>query len=122
MGVEMRKGQTETQILSGNLVEDLLADLKDALLQLYGSRLHQLLLYGSYARGTARPGSDIDVAVILDEILRPWPEIDRTGPLVAQLSLKYGVTISLMPVRKADWEGNRTMLARGLHREGIAVG
>ena len=29
--------------------------------------IRKVLLYGSYAKGNARPGSDIDVAVVVDE-------------------------------------------------------
>lgn len=107
---------------TGTEVRALLAHLDEKLRELYPGRVHALLLYGSYARGVEREGSDLDVAVVLDDFERPWPEIDRTGTLVAELSLKYGITISLIPVRKRDWERNRTLLARSLHREGILVG
>lgn len=103
-------------------VRALLATLKEELQKLYGGRVHALVLYGSYARGSERAGSDLDVAVVLDDYARPWPEIDRTGTLVAELSLRYGITVSLLPVRKRDWERNRTLLARSLHREGVLVG
>jgi uncharacterized protein len=108
--------------LSPRAVQALLAELKAELQQLYGGRLQALVLYGSYARGEARDGSDLDVAVVLDSFARVWPEIDRTGLVVASLSLKYGVTVSLVPIRKRDWELNRTLLARSLHREGVPVG
>ncbi len=107
--------------LSEAKLHKLLSDLKGELLKLYGDRIHSLVLYGSYARGAAREGSDLDVAVVLDDYERPWLEIDRTGPLVSELSLKYGVTVSLIPVRKRDWELNRSLLARSLHREGTQV-
>jgi hypothetical protein len=60
--------------------------------------------------------------MVLDGAQRPWLEIDRTGAVVAELSLKYGMSISLVPVRKQDWDRDRTLLARSLHREGILVG
>ena len=84
--------------------------------------MHALVLYGSYARGQARVGSDVDVAVVLEDFERSWPEIDRTGSLVAELSLKYGTTVSLIPIRRRDWELKRTRLARSLDREGLRVG
>lgn len=102
-------------------VEAALADLKTGLVALYGTTLHYLFLYGSYARGSARPGSDLDVAAVLDDFERPWPVIDQTGALVAELSLKHGITISLIPVRKSDWERQQTLLAKSLHREGVEV-
>lgn len=112
----------ETLGLMDTPARSLLEDLKARLSGLYGDRLVGLVLYGSYARGTARKGSDVDVAMVLDGAQRPWLEIDRTGSVVAELSLKYGVPISLVPVRQQDWDQDRTLLARSLHREGILVG
>ena len=104
------------------LLQSLLTELKQRLSELYHDRLAGVVLYGSYARGSAKPGSDLDVAMLLDGYERPWPEIDRTGPLVAEMSLKYGVTVSLIPVRKKDWDHKQTLLTRSLRREGILVG
>ena len=41
-------------------------------------RIHKLILYGSYAQGKAREGSDIDVLVISDEFLGKsyWERIE----------------------------------------------
>lgn len=111
----------ETPSLVSPRVRALLEELKARLSELYGERLTELVLYGSYARGTARQGSDLDVAMVLEGGQRPWLEIDRTGPVVAALSLKYGLTVSLIPVRRLDWDRSRTLLTRTLHREGVLV-
>lgn len=100
----------------------LVSELGAQLAAIYGPRLHTLILYGSYARGQARSGSDVDVAAVLEGFERTWPEIDRTGSLVSRLSLKYGTTVSLVPIRRRDWELKRTRLARSLDREGLPVG
>lgn len=114
---------TSTAIpLAPGVMQSLLGDLKTELVALYGNRLHHLVLYGSYARGAARPGSDLDVAAVIDDFERPWPVINQTGPLVADLSLKYGITISLIPVRKSDWDRQQTLLAKSVQREGVEVG
>ena len=102
-------------------VQGVLQKLREGLTQIYGSRLQGLMVYGSFAQGTERPGSDLDVAMILDEFDRPWPEIQRTGEVVARLSLECGRTISLIPVRSRDWEKGERLLLRNIRREGVAV-
>jgi len=38
--------------------------------EFYGNRLVSLAIFGSVARGTARPGSDIDILIIADDLPR----------------------------------------------------
>jgi hypothetical protein len=57
--------------------------------------LYQGVLFGSFARGEARPDSDIDVLVVLNRDVNPGLEITRIGGLLSQLSLKYGQVIKL---------------------------
>lgn len=102
-------------------VATVLKELRAALERLYGPRLRDLILFGSHARGEEQEGSDLDVAAILDDFDRPWPEIDRTGPEVSRLSLQHGVTISLIPIRAKDWAGRHTPLLLTLRAEGVSV-
>ncbi|MBI3995466.1 MAG: nucleotidyltransferase domain-containing protein [Nitrospirae bacterium] len=101
--------------------QEVLLKLKTSLAKIYGERLKGLYLYGSYARGEERTGSDLDVAMILDQFERPWFEIQRTGQLVSDLSLEYGTTISLIPLRVTDWKEKQKSLVRNIQREGVAV-
>ncbi len=66
-------------------IEGILTELRRELDVLYGDRLLRLVLFGSHARGDAVPGSDIDVLVVLRGPVRPWAEIQRTGPSKAKL-------------------------------------
>ena len=34
--------------------------------KIYGTHLRRIILYGSYARGDFRPGSDVDIMILLD--------------------------------------------------------
>lgn len=43
-------------------------ELKAGLVRIYGDRLKAVYLYGSYARGDYRPGSDVDVMILLKEL------------------------------------------------------
>ena len=45
-----------------------LARFRAALAEVYGARIERIVLYGSRARGDARPDSDYDVAVFLRDM------------------------------------------------------
>ena len=51
--------------MNDNLPE-ILAEIRQYFQQLYSDRLVQLILYGSQARGDAKPDSDIDILVVLE--------------------------------------------------------
>ncbi len=98
-----------------------LRELKEELSRLYGRRLRGVYLYGSYSRGDYDRGSDVDVAVILRGELDVAKEIDRMGAIASDLSLRYGVTISLLPLSEAWWHERRSPLLENLRREGVPV-
>ena len=88
---------------------------------IYGRRIQGLTLYGSHARGDATPGSDIDLAVILDDFSSTGEEIGRCVPLIADLSLKHCCVISLLPIRSRDWRQRQTPLLMNIRREGVSL-
>ncbi|RMF34452.1 MAG: nucleotidyltransferase domain-containing protein [Chloroflexi bacterium] len=51
-----------------------LADFQRRLLRRFPQGIRQVILYGSYARGEAEPGSDVDVMVVVD-----WDDPQRMG-------------------------------------------
>ena len=51
-------------------ISKLLKELKEGLNRLYGERLKGLYLYGSYARGDYKEGSDLDILLVLDDFER----------------------------------------------------
>ncbi len=65
----------------------ILTELRRRLEALYGERLVQMVLFGSRARGDAKPDSDVDVLIVLRDRVNPGEEITRTGELTASLSL-----------------------------------
>ena len=48
--------------------DPVLVRFRDELHEIYGSRLARIVLFGSRARGDARPDSDYDVAVFLTDL------------------------------------------------------
>ena len=82
-------------------VQPILNELRQRLETLYGPRLVKIIVYGSLARGDAEPGSDIDVLVVLQGVVQPGEEIQRTGATVAELSLRFNEVI-LGPIPSAE--------------------
>jgi predicted nucleotidyltransferase len=88
---------------------------------LYGSRLVNMVLYGSQARGDADPGSDIDVLLVLEGTVSPGEEIARTGKIVADLSLEHSVVISCVFVSAQRFAVEQSPLLLNVRKEGVAV-
>jgi predicted nucleotidyltransferase len=102
-------------------VHTVLAELRDQFEVLYGSRLVQMVLYSSQAHDEATPDSDIDVLVVLQGSVQPSAEIRRTGGIVADLSLRYGIVIACVFMDEAQFRHGQEPLLRNVQREGIAV-
>jgi predicted nucleotidyltransferase len=75
-----------------------LANLEQGLKKLYGDRFRGLLLYGSYARGEATEGSDVDLLLLLDGPVDLSREILRIEPIKWPLGLAADALIAVVPV------------------------
>src|ERR1035437_1882228 len=104
-----------------NRIKVIIAKLKQKLEELYGSRLKQLIVYGSYAREQQTENSDIDIAVVLDGDISKSAEISRMIEAITDLNLEYSVLISVYPVSSGDYASIKSTLMINLRREVVAV-
>ena len=99
----------------------ILDQLRQQLSQLYGQRLVKVVLYGSQARGDALPDSDVDVLVVLKGSVNPYEEIERTGEIVAGLSLEHNLVISCAYIPETRLIQDTSLFLRNVQREGIVI-
>lgn len=100
-------------------VKKILEEFKRELERLYGSRLKEVILYGSWARGEATEDSDIDLLIILEGKVVPGKEIDRMIDIITDINLKYSVLISVYPISEEDFYKIKSPLLMNVRREGI---
>src|SRR3712207_9411507 len=74
-----------------------------AVAEAYGDRLERVVLYGSRARGDARPDSDYDVAVFLRDIADRAREMDRLADIGTDILYSAGRVVHAMPYRAGSY-------------------
>jgi predicted nucleotidyltransferase len=88
----------------------------------FGGRMREIRLFGSYARGEARPDSDVDVLVVVDGLTREeWRE---ASGMAYDVLLDSGVCISSLTCSLAEWQTLRARerrIALDIEREGIPL-
>lgn len=86
----------------------------------------QAIVYGSRARGTHRPDSDVDVAILLrGERQRLLSTKLDMADAAFDVLLKTGILISPLPIWIDEWEHPERypnpFLLQNIHREGVRL-
>jgi predicted nucleotidyltransferase len=102
-------------------IKKMLKDLKEGLIPIYGDRLKGLYLYGSYARGDYRRGSDVDVMILLSDYKNYWEELRRSTELASDISLAYNLTLSRLIMNETQWKESDMPVLRNIRKEGEPV-
>ncbi|MBR8836572.1 MAG: nucleotidyltransferase domain-containing protein [Stigonema ocellatum SAG 48.90 = DSM 106950] len=99
----------------------ILSQLRSRYEEIYGDRLVKMILFGSQARGDAKPDSDIDVLVVLKGEVNPGLEIEKTGNIVAALSQEFNEVISCLYMDEYRFTHRHGPLLRNIRKEGLVV-
>lgn len=102
-------------------LKTILVQLKQQLKNYYGNRLNQIILFGSQARNDAHPDSDIDILVVLNGLVNIGEEIEKTSPIIADLSLEKDVVINCIFMDDNKFNHRNGPLLRNIRQEGITI-
>ena len=102
-------------------IKSILNQLKVLIRNHYGSKFKYLILYGSYARGTYNPESDIDIMVVIKDIHSPYKEIDTLTDLKTDLMLENDIFISTNPTSIEQFENSKQLFYRNVRKEGVLI-
>lgn len=99
-----------------------LGEYAERLRGLFGERLLELRLFGSYARGEAHEDSDVDVLVVVEGLTDL--EIGVVAGEAAPIILRTGLPLAPLPMssaRLAALRSQKRALASALDREGVSL-
>lgn len=83
--------------VSQDLLNTILGDVLSLCRQSFETRLVSVVLFGSYAQGTASPGSDIDLLVIVHQLLAdPEPQEKLLDSIEIPILKKYHRCVSVI--------------------------
>ena len=69
-------------------IKPLVLKFKKKLKELYGDNMQQMILFGSYARGTIHEESDLDLLLLLKKMESPYHENEFMNELVSDFSFE----------------------------------
>jgi uncharacterized protein len=102
-------------------IRKVLKILKKEMLHIYGEQLDRIILYGSQARGDARPDSDVDILLVIKDDFNYIEYLKRSDDLAASLSLENDIVISRAFVSEKDYKERQTPFLMNVRREAVTI-
>ena len=99
--------------------DPILARFRAALKALYGDRIERVVLYGSRARGDAKPDSDYDVALFLNDLTDWREEVRRLVVIEHAIRDDTDADIHTMPFPAGRWRDPASPLMYEIRKDGV---
>ncbi len=98
--------------------DPILKRFRAAVAEIYGDRVERVVLFGSRARGDARPDSDYDVVVFLRGMPDRTKEMARIAEVETEILYDTGAVVSALPLPSEAYR-ERTGFMSELRRDGL---
>ncbi len=105
-------------------VTAIVAELCSRMALLFPQNKIEAILFGSYARGDADSGSDIDVLLLVDASRQDISDRNwQIGDLAAELLLNHGIVVSPLVENREYFNQNLQLFPfyRSIEREGVRI-
>ena len=111
----------DPKLINNQKIQGILDQFKQEIYQIYQDNLSQLILFGSQARGSAKPDSDIDVLIVLKSSIKDKTKYQQVINLISDLCLEYELLISCVYVNESQFNTEKSPLLINIHKEGIKL-
>lgn len=102
-------------------IKQVVNKVKEHLIELYGEKIKQVIVYGSYIRGEATKDSDVDLLVVVDNSLAPSEVRKNLSDLLFDILLEEGELVSVIAVTEHFFENYNSPFMLNVRKEGVAA-
>ena len=100
-------------------LDPVLKRFRAAVREHFGDRLERIVLYGSRARGDARPDSDYDIAIFVKDLGNRWREFKAIAPVTVALLDEHDTAINAMLFPEGHWRHPSSPLMHEVRKDGL---
>ena len=104
------------------LSEEMIHDLVNGLQLIFAKNVSQIILYGSVARQEESAESDIDIAIIIEDIQNPEMR-KKFIEWNSEMDMKYNRVFSIVDIEKANMDkwGDVLPFYKNIKKEGVVL-
>ena len=95
--------------------------IKNYLIERYGEKVRDVILYGSYARGQFTENSDIDILVLVDDTLNPFEVRENLSDLLLDILLDEEELVSVIVLPESFFENYNYPFMINVKKEGVKI-
>jgi predicted nucleotidyltransferase len=114
----------EKECLKDENLLNIMEDVKQMATETFGSKLKEIILYGSYARNDQTRESDLDIMFLFDEDRQEIVKYrDQIVDIMVELSLKYDLLVSITESSIRDFKEyvNYVPYYSNVYNEGVEI-